>query len=451
MWSSVTLSLINFFTLPNKQIQSNIDRNSSFHRINSEMNSDISDDSEAESELNLSLRSNMSSASKRWNETRVLNSTITSKAPSLYSTNSMHRRPYGISTQSLVSTKPTSSEMNSSFASERFYKGSQLDLSRDKFNTSQRSFMTTQSPDIFGRKQCTSAMSFHALNKTFTNAEPSIRSSSRNSFYDIPNDFESGITQLSISGIGARQLNAKKPSRTFGSSDLFNDSMSNRKSVLSPSRLSLNETHQSVNQSSWLAGGYWNSTSPQKKSIASPASAYSQQYFEPCTSPKEVFPMISRASSKSSGFESRENSLCDDTEVERTFLFPEPSSLTQATKATNGLIKPQPHKPMSLFNGSNGTNYQQTASCIQTPTSDVFTNSMKKTSPNFSLLSRSFGRFTLQQTAPAPHFQDHNNILRSDQSVASTQNQFTRHKDLPGQTFQRGSLIKLYDQTSMDH
>lgn len=450
VWSSATLSLVNFFTLPNKQIQSNTDKNSSFHRISFEMNSDVSDDSDAESELNSSLRSNMSSVSKRshWSETKVLNSTIASKTPSLYSTNMMRQRPYGITKQSIASTKPTSSDMNASFGSERFYKGSQLDLSRDKFNTSRRSLMATQSPDIFGRTQCTSAMSFHSLNRTFTNAEQSMRSLSRNSFYDVPNDFESGITQLSISG--TKNPNAKKQFRAFGSSDL----LSNRKSVLSPSRLSLNETHHSVNQSSWLAGGYWNSSSPQKKSVEPPASVYR---FEPCTTSKEAFPMISRASSKSSGFESRENSLCDDTEVERTFLFPEPAPLTQATKSTNGLIKPQPQKAMSLLNGFNRDNYQQSASCIRTPTSDVFTKSnreMEKTSPNFSLLSRSFGQFTLQQpvTQQSPsHFQNHNNIFKSNQSITSTLNQFARHsKDLPMRTFQRGSLIKLHDQTSMD-
>lgn len=440
--------------LPNKSIQSENDKNASFHRISTEINSDVSDDSEVESELNSSLRSNMSSASKRslWNETRVLNSTIASKAPSVYSTNSLRQRSYGVSNQSLASTKPTLSDMNTSFNSERFYRGSQLDLSRDRLNASQRSFMTTQSPDIFSRNQCTSAMSFHALNKTFTNAEPSIvRSASRNSFYDIPNDFESGITQLSISGVGTKRT--QKQPRAFGSTDLFSDAFSSRKSVLSPSRLSLNETHHSVNQSSWLAGGYWNnSLSPQKnqKSFAPPASVYR---FEPCATPKDAFPMISRASSKSSGFESRENSLCDDTEVERTFLLPEPSTLTQATKASNGLIKPQPHKPMSLFNGFIGDNcQQQQASGIPTPTSDVFNHSnseLETTSPNFSLLSRSFGRFTLQQ--PQTHIQDQNNILKSDQSITSTLNQFVRHKELPMRTFQRGSLIRLNGQTSMDH
>lgn len=109
------------------------------------------------------------------------------------------------------------------------------------------------------------------------------------------------------------------------------------------------------------------------------------------------------------------------------------------------------------MNRFNGENYQQSTSNIRTPTSDVFANSngeIKKSPPNFSLLSRSFGQFTLQQPATQQSptlFQDHNNIFKSNQSITSTLNQFARHsKDLPTRTFQRGSLIKLHDQTSMD-
>lgn len=404
------------------------------------MISDVSDDSEAESELNLSLQSNMSSVSKRsaWNETKVLNSTIASKAPSVYSTNSLRHREYGVSTQSIASTKPAS-EMNTSFGSERnFYRTSQMDLTRDKFNTSQRSFITSQVPDIFNRSHCQSSMSLQSLNKTFNNAEPSFRSLSRNSFYDIPNDFESGITQLNISGMGDRRFNNKQ-SCTFDSRDMLNDSMRHRKSVISPSRLSLNESHHPVNQSSWLAGGYWNSTSPQKKQAQHSNDIRSEQR-------KEVFPMISRTSSKSSGFESRENSLCDDSEMDRTFLFCEPTALTQTAKMANGLIKPQPQKPSSIYSGGmNSTNYQQSIIPAQTPTHIV-----EKTSPNFSMLSRSFGQFSLQQPiSSSSSSRFHNNSLHSD---LSHQKPFKRiNTDIPMPSFQRGSLIKLHNQTSMDH
>lgn len=446
VWSSATLSIINFFTLPNKKLQSSIDKNTSFHRINPEMGSDVSDDSEAESELNSSLRSNVSSVSKRsiWNETRVLNSTIASKAPSVYSTNSnLRQRSFGMSTQSLASTRQPS-DFNLSFGSEHnFYQNNQKDLTRDRFNSSQQSYVA-QSPNVFSRKQCPSMMSLNSLNKTFTNA----RSSSRNSCYDIPQNFESGITQLNISGVGDKHFNIQKANRTFGSTDLFGESLRNRKSVLSPSRLSLNESHAPVNQSSWLAGGYWNSTSPQKKS------QHQSNDFEQCIAPKDVFPMISRASSKSSGFESRENSLCDDTEtVDRTFLFSEPSSLTQTAKTTNGLIKPLPQKPMTFKPVAE--NYPLTIPFTPTPvqTPNPFTNSsaeLEKISPNFSTLSRTFSQFSLQhptQQSPS-HFQEHNNFINSNHLNSKQPNRI--NTDLPMHSFQRGNLIKLHNQTSMD-
>lgn len=433
-------------------MKSSKDINSSFHRINSEMNSDLSDDSEAESELNSSLRSNMSSASKRsmWNATKVLNSTTTSKASSHFSTNTLRQRSYGVSNQSMASTKPAS-ELNTSFGSERgFYGGSQMNLTRDAFNTSQRSFVTAQSPDVFGRTQCPSVMSFHSMDRNFANTETSFRSASRNSFYGVPNDFESGITQLSISGATNKHLNANKQSRVFGSPDLFSDVMCNRRPLLSPSRLSLNDTHHASNQSSWLAGGYWNSTSPQKRA---PIHTYTHSSEQP-TAAKDVFPMISRASSKSSGFESRENSLCDDAEIDRTILLAEPTSLTQAARVSNSLIKPQPQKPMKLFNGMYGDNYKQPASVILRPktTPNVFTNStgeFNKSPPNFPILSRSFSEFSLQQPKTS-HF--HNNMLSSNQSITSNSNLFGRHKqDMPMRTFQRGSLLKLHDHAAMDH
>lgn len=458
VWSTSSLSIINFFMLPNKQIESTGDNNSSFHRIDSEMHSDCSDESESESVLNTSIRSDISSASKRslWNETRVLNSTIASRTPSIYSTNSMRRRSHVISNQSIATAKAATSDLNSSFGSDNFYRGSLLDLTHDKFNAMQRSFMSGKSSGSFNRSQCPSVMSLHSLNKSYmNNVESSLRSPSRNSFYDVPNDFESGITQLSISG--GKHFNAQKPSRASGSWDLFGDTVRNQKSILSPSRLSLNETHHPVNQS-WLAGGYWNSTSPQKKS-ALPTNDYK---IEQRTVAKEIFPMMSRASSKSSGFESRENSLCDDSEVERTFLVAEPTSITNTTKLNNALVKPQPQKPM--VGGMNRDNYQQPATFAPSPASfapspasfapspafDAFSNPKK--SPNFNILSRSFSQFSLQQQQQATpsHFQD--TMLSSSQSFASDLNRFTTtNKNLPN--FKRGSLIKLHDpvSTSMDH
>lgn len=451
VWSSAMLSIINFVILPRKPNQTIDKRNSSFHRIDSELNSDASDDSEVESEINSSLRSNMSSFSKRsaWNDTKVLNSTLSSKSPSLYSTNSLRQRSFGMSNQSIASSKPAT-DINSSFLTNRSFRhGSQLDLTRERLNASQRSFIVSQSPDIFSGRQCPSAMSFHSLNKTFNTGADSLRSPSRSSMYDIPNDFESGITRLSISGMNARHVNSQKQSHVFGSSDPFGDAMCHRKAILSPSRLSLNEIHQPVNQSSWLAGGFWNSTSPQKKL----AHHVNHCKVDQQITTKEVYPVMSRASSKSSGFESRENSLCDDSEMERTFLFSEPTSLTQSAKMPNELIRPQAQKPMSLFNGMNGGMYQKPATPVSfNSTHDPFQNASNeshKTSPNLSMMSRSFDQFSLKQPRQN-QFQNHNDHLKSDQFEV-TLNQFNRfNKGMTMPTFQQGSLIKLHESANMD-
>lgn len=434
----MVLSTINFFILPGKSSQKS---NSSFHRIDSEINSDVSDDSDVESELNTSLRSNMSASSYRtsgWNDTKVLNSTI--------SFNPLHRRSYAAS-QSILSPKPAS-EMNATFTSKDIYRrSSHMDLTHDKLNSIAAPLKPAQSNDIFGRRHCPSVMSFYSLNKTFDNATESLRPSSRISMYDIPNDFESGITRLSISG--EKQFNATRQSSCFGSADPFGDALRLRKSVLTPSRLSLTEAHQS----SWLAGGFWNSTSPQKK-YPHHVNNFKIDQHTNTTATKEVFPIISRASSKSSGFESRENSLCDDNESDRKLPFSEPTSLTQSAKMPTDLIKPQPQRPAIHFNGMNGRPCLQPPSpvkFISTTTADAFSNTFidrQNTSPSFSTLSQTFGQFSLQQPinqSPA-EFQNHLNHLNDDDPFRVNLNQLNRtSRSLPMPHFQRGSLIKLRD------
>lgn len=435
--------MVNFIILPSKQFNLSNKQNTSFHRIESEMNSDASDDSDDESELNTSLRSNVSSFGKRsWNESKLHNSTLSSESPSLYSHSLLPHRSYAASTQSIASLKLPPA-MNTSF-----HVGSHMDLAQKRLNSSQTAFNQTE---CFPERQCSSRMSFHSMNKTFTNGADSLRSPSRNSLFDMPNDFENGITRLNISGAGNRQFNMNKPSaHVFGSSDAFGDILRNRKSVLTPSRLSLNESHHSMNpssSSSWLAGGFWNSTSPQKKNSHHVNNFRADQH----VAVKEMQPIISRASSKSSGFESRENSLCDDTETDRTFIFPEPASLTQSAKTSNGLIKPQPQKPFNHFNGTNG-NWNQQA--------NISSNQSEKSWSNYSMLSRSMSQFSLQpqsvQQSNSP-LQNQNHIehdsMKSDRFTLNFRgNQFNRgNKDLPIPKFQRGSLIKLHDTGTNDN
>lgn len=440
-WASVILSITNFIKLPNKQSQLSDKQNTSFHRIESEVNSDASDESDVESELNTSHRSNLSSFSKRsWNETKLHNSTLSSESPSLYSHSLLSGRSFGASTQSLKQPQ----RMNTTFAADRsFHGGSHMDLPQNRLNSS---FNQTE---YYPERQCSSRMSFHSMNKTFTNGADCLRSPSRNSMYDIPNNFESGITRMSIGGLGNKLSNMKKPSaHVFGSSDAFGDILRHRNSVLTPSRLSLNEPHHSMNQSpassSWLAGGFWNSTSPQKKSTHH---VNNFRMDHQAAARDMHMPMISRASSKSSGFESRENSLCDDTEIDRTFIFPEPASLTQSAKVNaNGLIKPQPQKPNGFSNGTNGAHWNQQANI-----SSISSNQSERSWSNYSMLSRSMSQFSLQPpqspTLSNSSFQNHleNNSMKSDRFSLNL-NRFNHDTPIP--KFQRGSLIKLHDTTS---
>lgn len=446
-WASVILSIVNFIKLPNKQLQSSNKPNTSFHRIESEANSDASDESDVESELNTSLRSNMSSFGKRsWNESKLHNSTLSSESPSLYSHSLLSQRSYAASTQSVASLKQHQQpSMNATFAPHRsFHDGlaPQMDVPPNRLNSSQTSFNQS---DLIPERQCLSRLSFHSMNKTFTNGADSLRSPSRNSMYDIPNDFESGITRLNISGLGNKLSSMQKPSaHVFGSSDSFGDVLRHRQSVLTPSRLSLTEPHHSMNQSSsssWLAGGFWNSTSPQKK-VPHHANHFRADHH---AATREMnMPIISRASSKSSGFESRENSLCDDTEIDRTFIFPEPASLTQSAKTSNGLIKPQPQKPAAYSNGTHG-NWNQQA--------NISSNQSERSWSNYSMLSRSMSQFSLQPQSPqqpSSPFQNHRELdpMKSDRFSLNL-NQFNQNTPIP--KFQRGSLIKLHDTGANDN
>lgn len=445
-WASTVLATANFIILPNKH-QSGNKQNSSFHRIDSEVISDASDDSDVESELNTSLRSNLSSFSKRsWDETKLHNSTLSSDSTSMYSHSLLPQRSYAASTKSVASLK-LAPALNKTFAGDRRFNsgGSQMGLAHKPHHSSQTSFNQSE---YFPQRQCLSRMSLHSMNKTFTNGVDSVRSPSRNSMYEIPNDFESGLTRLNLNTMAN-----KAPAHVFGSSDAyFGDMLRHRKTVLTPSRLIVNEPHHALNQSSsssWLAGGFWNSTSPQKKSPHHMNNFKTEHHHAGAA--KDLHPLMSRASSKSSGFESRENSLCDDTETpDRTFIFPEPAALTQhSAKTLNGfVIKPQPHKPAAQPLGTHG-NWNQPA--------HISSGQSEKSWSNCSMLSQSMSQFSLQPKSGAQQlnapFQTHNqhDSLKSDRFTLNL-NQFDRfNNDSAIPKFQRGSLIKLHDVSTDDH
>lgn len=251
-----------------------------------------------------------------------MNSTIASlKAPSVISgLSSMHRHEKTFSTQSINGIGSRGRRSPSFETADDYRFDRNASIVREQLNRSSSRF-SIAAPSSHHNTSRRSLMS--PLSNTFSHADyddSTLRSASRNSYYDMPNDFESSITQLSIHGDGPKQ---RRRTHGFGSADHLREPMQQHKPVLFPSRLSAKENHMAGNQS-WVGGGYWKNTSPHKKSAFELDSNPMEQYaMEPPT-------MISRTSSRSSGFESmapnsiannsRENSLCDDFEMEKTFV-----------------------------------------------------------------------------------------------------------------------------------
>lgn len=134
------------------------------------------------------------------------------------------------------------------------------------------------------------------------------RASSVNNFYDVPEDFQSGITQLNIND---KYVAGLRPQTSFDSFVAptqsspfvpFDTSQSqplryrrSHTSIIGPSRLQ----HSAEHTTSWIAGGYWNNgLSPTKRTAAATT---------PIIAPSP--PFVTRNSSQSSGFESRESSI----------------------------------------------------------------------------------------------------------------------------------------------
>lgn len=428
-WSLAALSFVNTFIPLNKVVAPDA-KDTSFHRLESESNSDASD-SEVESELETSLRSNASSVGDNramWKKSHVLNSTIASSAASIASHVSLlsQQRQFAASTQSLCSLRVSKHQKDTSFGSVRGVNGSNhMDMiPANKFNPNQTTFVTS-SQNQLNRSHCIPSRS-----QNYPDPDIISRCASRNSLYDVPDDFESGITQLSISGMGGKHVNYRKQTRIFGSSDRIRDSL--QKSILAPSRLSVNEH---INQSSWLAGGFWNnSTSPQKRS----ASQINHSHIErnDVTKAFEIVPMMSRTSSHSSGFESmknstnnsRENSLCDDNDLDRTFLFCEPASVARSSPA---IIKPQPNRIMM----------DQTLDSVNEMSTTLSTE-MDQTAFFRSIASPQSNKSEFNATTPVQQF---NQSLPPLQFPKTKHDQFGNSfgKDFLTRPYQRGSLLKL--------
>lgn len=438
-WSLTVLSFVNTFT-PFSKVAATEAKDTSFHRLESESNSDASD-SEVESELETSLRSNVSSSvggnRSMWGKTNILNSTIASSSASIASHVSLlsQQRQFASSTQSLCSLRVSKNKKRTSFESVRGFNANDhhMDFIQNKFNPNQTAFITS-SQNQLNRSHCIPSRS-----QNYPDPDIISRCASPNSLYDVPDDFESGITQLSISGIGGRPVNYRKQTRIFGSSDRIRDSL--QKSILAPSRLS--NVNEHMNQSSWLAGGFWNnSTSPQKRNTSQMSHSHIER--NGVTKAFEVLPMMSRTSSHSSGFESmknstnnsRENSLCDENDLERTFLFCEPASVVRASPAT-AIIKPQPNRIM--MNQTLGSVNEMSALSTGMDQTALFRSIASPQTNKSELNATTLPVEQFNQSLPPLQLANCNN------SSITKQEQFGNpfSKDFLTRPYQRGSLLKL--------
>lgn len=154
--------------------------------------------------------------------------------------------------------------------------------------------------------------------------------------YDVPDEFQSGITQLNISGtrlppnkVSANEQLLKGLPSCGGAAPRYvslgelTRSTIRPQSIIGPARLRAPSTiHESATatnsispaRSSWLAGGYWNSqVSPQKRGNCSTFISarvdmpIAVSTVDRVNAAAVQFPFISRTSSQSSGFESRDN------------------------------------------------------------------------------------------------------------------------------------------------
>lgn len=275
IWASTIVSFWNFVRLPATHNAANLDnQNSSFHRIYSDCGSDVSDESDTESELNTSLQSNRSMRSgihSFRNNNSTLNTSFVSQAPSMFSTSTYTvKKPHRASMQNLMQANRFDNE-----PIRTFDRRSRIDLTRDLYDGNQSVYSSAlestfnhfasrpQSPASFAG----SVSPLHArVATTFAS-----RCSSRLSMNDIPDEFESGITQLSISGVAKNRQNYRHFNGNQANESIAPFAFRQRKTLLLPARLSYHDNNQqdasiAANQSSWLAGGYWNNTtSPQKR------------------------------------------------------------------------------------------------------------------------------------------------------------------------------------------
>lgn len=268
--------------------------NSSFHRIYTECVSDASDDSESETVFSSSVRSFRSNCPSPQRAESLLQSSQDLNK-SLNSTKSWSPsviRPSNCAT-SVHSLNNSFGNNQSSVLNASFSGTSKHILLDNRLNGTQLS----SSQSMFSRKFVDDLSPLKSMSMTSLNR--------RAPFYDVPDEFQSEITGLNISDCRYKQA-APSMVNSFVALSTSESQLRQRRHLICPSRLH-NVTPATIAspamQTSWVAGGYWNNnTSPQKQIDVTGGVPLSLQL-------PELYPMVSRTSSQSSGFESQASSV----------------------------------------------------------------------------------------------------------------------------------------------
>lgn len=322
IFTTLSIVLISGWNLLTKDVmpKASDGDNSSFHRI-ADNQSDVSDESEAETELNLSQQSVYSNRSIYGAKSTMqildksLNLSNASASPSIFS--SVSKNNFMTSSEMSLNHMASQHELNKTYTksgpNDTLWETStqRNGMPMKNMFTSQQSLLsdfTSVSQRMPDRTSHRRSDPNHFVPLTFaaSPADASMqRCASRASCYDVPDEFQSGITTLSIGTTRQRMEHAKKLNPSLfvrnGPSTSGNGHVRQRRHLLQPPKLNYVDNQPRIvaaNQASWVTGGYWNHTSPQKRQNNVPhTSVYGSMK-------ASMFPMVSRTSSQSSGFES---------------------------------------------------------------------------------------------------------------------------------------------------
>lgn len=283
-----------------KNLLSN-DPNQSYHKIySSNGNSDVSDESDDEFVEDILSTSCSSQRDTNFRSSPNTSSNTSSSKRSLHNTSLNTTKSFSPS----MLQGPMASLLNSSFDTSQ-YLASKLQQRNNVFGGSQSSMLFDDCRSTFSGYSRS-----NALRSQDSLYSPKVSQNKQFSSMDnvIANDFQFGIRGLNINGNNEmieRPQPCYTPQPPFLSPSQSQHQLRQRsKQVVSPSRFGMNATilptQQPLTQASWVAGGYWSGTSPQKKVISPP---------QPVPPSIDLLPILSRTSSQSSGFESRASSV----------------------------------------------------------------------------------------------------------------------------------------------